>query len=233
VAYEERLDRVAELRERGAGPKQVARALGIRPAEAARLVREAAARAQSEQTEAALVGCWISPGWSAGLGIAGDHPDWPDDEGADSGTEGLVSVLLARRHRFDKVSVCGYLVDVYCLGVKNALGPRIADEAELTRFRWEFFSAYSRDPLEAPLELAGEIVFGAVAYAEGLGFAPHPDFAAARECLGSGLSPGVITFGKEGRPYYVAGPDDDSRRILGKLKRSCGQGNFEFLVTAG
>jgi hypothetical protein len=33
-------------------------------------------------------------------------------------------VLAARRHRHDKVSVCGYLADVYCLGVKTALGRR-------------------------------------------------------------------------------------------------------------
>jgi hypothetical protein len=38
-----------------------------------------------------------------------------------------VSVLVARRDRWDKVSVCGYLADVYCLGVKKVLGPDIKD----------------------------------------------------------------------------------------------------------
>ena len=37
---------------------------------------------------------------------------------------GLVTALVARAHRHDSVSVCVYLVDVYCLGVKNATGPR-------------------------------------------------------------------------------------------------------------
>jgi hypothetical protein len=233
MSTEEQLDRVAELRGRGAGPKQVARALGIRPGEAARLVREAAARARSENSDPAVVGCWISPGWSTGLGIAGENPGWPVGDQQGAGTEGLVSVLLARRHRFDRVSVAGYLVDAYCLGVKDALGPEITDEAKLGRFSAEFFSAYSREPLAAPLELARELVFGAVEYARGLGFSPHPDFAAARELLGSWSGPGVITFGNEGKPEYVAGPYDDPQPIIRKLERSCGRGNFHFTMPMG
>jgi hypothetical protein len=230
VSSDERLDRVAELRSRGAGPKQVARALGIRPAEAARLVRQAAVRAQNEDPEPELVGYWVSPGWSTGLGIAGEHPDWPMDTDEGSGTDGLVAVLLARRHRFDKVAVGGYLVDAYCLGVKNALGPDIRDEAELGGFSGKFFGSYPREPLAAPLELAHELVFGAVDYAAGLGFSPHPDFAAARGLLGAWHGPGVITFGKEGKPVYVAGPHDDPHPIIRTLERSCGRDNFDFIM---
>ena len=49
------------LRERGQTPKQIARALGIRPAEAGRLVGAAAVLAQAEAPEPAVAGCWISP----------------------------------------------------------------------------------------------------------------------------------------------------------------------------
>jgi hypothetical protein len=151
------LDQVRLLREKGQAPKQIARALGIRPAEATRLVRVAAAQAQA--TAPALVGCWISPTWSTGLGL-GDQHDWPVDENPAVGTDGLVSVLVARRHRFDKVAVCGYLADVYCLGVKNALGPEIMDDLGLRQFVQAFFGGYHDDPIEAPIELARELVFG-------------------------------------------------------------------------
>jgi hypothetical protein len=86
---------------------------------------------------------------------------------------------VAREHKYGKVSVCGYLADVYCLGVKNATGPRIMDELGLRAFIQDYFSAYDGDPIEAPIELAREVVFGSVEYARGLGFEPHPDFAAA------------------------------------------------------
>lgn len=146
------------------------------------------------------------------------------------GTDGLAAVLVARRHRYNKVSVCGYLADVYCLGVKNALGPDIMDETELLAFQRQYFSGYQDDPLEVPIELAREVVFGSVEYARGLGFEPHPDFVAAQAHLGSWTGPSVITFGKEGKPFYVSGPYDHPNPVIRTLRRTVGEGNFDFLT---
>src|SRR5438876_5426727 len=117
VQPDDRLERVRTLREKGRNPKEIARILDVRPAEASQLVRAAAALAQDDAPEPALVGCWVSPGWSTGLAI-GDHPGWPLDDDPDGGSQGLISVLVARRGgRYGKVAACGYLADVYCLGV--------------------------------------------------------------------------------------------------------------------
>ena len=221
----ERLDRIRVLRERGQTPKQIARALGIGPAEAGRLVRAAAILAEAEAPEPAVAGCWVSPAWSTGLTI-GDHPGWPLHEDPAAGTDGLVAVLVARKHRHGKVSVCGYLADVYCLGVKNALGPEIMDDLGLRGFVRDFFSGYHGDPLEAPIELAREVVLGS-------GFGPHPDFAAAEGHLGSWAGPGTITFGKDGKPLYISGPYDDPGPVIRTLERTVGRGNFEVLAVAG
>ncbi len=231
MLHDERLERVRQLREQGQTPKQIARALGMRPAEAARLVRAAAIAAQAEAPEPALVGCWINQTWSTGLTVR-DHPDWPLHEDPEAGTDGLAAVLVARRHRFGKVSVCGYLADVYCLGVKNALGPKIMDDLGLTRFVRDFFSSYHGDPLEVPVELAREVVFGSIEYARGLGFDPHPDFAAAEGHLGSWTGPSTITFGRDGKPVYVSGPYDDPRPIIRTLEHTVGRGNFDFVLIA-
>lgn len=229
---DERLERVHVLREQGQTPKQIARALGIKPTEAARLVRSAAILAHAQAPEPPLVGCWISPAWSTGLTF-GDHPDWPVHEDPAAGTDGLVAVLVARKHRHDKVSVCGYLADVYCLGVKNALGPEIMDELALPGFVREYFSGYHGDPLEAPIELARQVVFGSLEYARGLGFDPHPDFAAAEGHLGPWTPPSSITFGKDGKPLYISGPYDNPQPIIRTLQRAVGAGNFEFLAVTG
>jgi hypothetical protein len=231
VQTDERLDRVRLLRERGQTPKQVARVLGIRPAEAARLIRAAAVVARDEAPEPALVGCWISPTWSTGLTV-GDHPDWPVREDPAAGTDGLAAVLVARRHRYDKVSVCGYLADVYCLGVKNALGPEITDGPGLRGFINRFFSGYDGEPLDAPIELAREVVFGSVDYASRLGFDPHPDFLAAQAHLGSWTGPSTITFGRNGKPMYISGPHDNTLSVIRTLERTVGRGNFDFIATA-
>lgn len=232
VQPDERLERVRLLRERGQTPKQIARALGIRSAEANRLVRAAAILAQAEAPGPALAGCWISPSWSTGLTV-GDHRGWPVHEDPAAGGDGLAAVLVARRHRHGKVSVCGYLADVYCLGVKNALGPEIMDDLGLRGFVRDFFSGYDGDPLEVPIELAREVVFGSVEYARSLGFDPHPDFAAAEGHLGSWTGPSTITFGKDGKPLYISGPYDDPRPVIRTLERTAGRGNFEFLAVAG
>lgn len=232
VQPDERLESVRLLRERGQTPKQIARALGIRPGEAARLVRVAAAGAQAEAPGPALAGCWISPGWSTGLTVCG-HPDWLLHEDPAAGIDGLAAVLVARKHRHGKVSVCGYLADLYCLGVKNALGPEIVDDLGLQGFVRDFFSGYDGDPVEVPIELAREVVLGSAGYARSLGFDSHPDFAAAEGHLGPWTAPGAITFGKDGKPLYISGPYDDPRPVIRTLERTVGRGNFEYLVAAG
>ncbi|MCW2917843.1 MAG: hypothetical protein JWN52_5911 [Actinomycetia bacterium] len=229
VPTDKRVESVRLLREQGQSPKQIARTLGLRPAEAARLVRAAGAVARAEAPEPEVVGCWISPTWSTGLTFGG-HPDWPLHQDPESGTDGLASVLVAREHRYGKVSVCGYLVDVYCLGVKNAVGPRIMEEPALRKYTRDYFDGYRGDPIPAPIELAREVVFGSIEYARGLGFEPHPDFAAAQGHLGSWTGPSTIAFGKDGKPFYVSGPYDDPFPIIRTLERTLGRGNFDYLL---
>lgn len=73
-------------------------------------------------------------------------------------------------------------------------------------------------------------MWGAVAYARGLGFEPHPDLEQASGALGAWGPTGVVRFGHEGQPYFVQGVRDNATRILATLERSVGAGNFQFLV---
>jgi hypothetical protein len=96
------------------------------------------------------------------------------------------------------------------------------DDLGLRGFVRDFFCGYGGDPLEVPVELAREVVFGSVEYARSLGFDPHPDFAAAEGHLGSWTGPGTITFGKDGKPLYICGPCDDPRPVIRTLERTAG-----------
>ena len=106
--------------------------------------------------EAELIGCWTNAGWSDGLGVDPAR-GWTDDEPGTGG--GMVSVLVARRHGWDKMTVGGFLADVYCLGIKYVAGPDVLSERDLRRFRDYFFSDY-KSWQEVPLELAQTLVFG-------------------------------------------------------------------------
>jgi hypothetical protein len=198
------LAQVRLMRERGSSPKQIAKALGLRPAAVAPLVRQVAAAQQSHYVPAdrVLLGCWISPGWSAGLGL----------------------------ERASRVTACGFLVDVYCLGVKNAVGPVPMGSGAVEEFSGKFFSAFDDLPVSVPLELAQAVVHGGVAYARGLGFEPHPDFDAVVPYLGTPAGPSPIRFGRDGKPFYVSGPYDKPRAVVETLEATVGAGNYDYMV---
>lgn len=231
MSHEELIEAVRALREEGRSPKEIARALGVRPAVVAPLVRAVAAERAARVGDAPLVGCWVTARWSEGLGVKGNG-EWPRGTEGDDGASGLAGVVVAREHRAQTISACGYLVDTWCLGVKNALGPEVGDRRGLGRVLKMFRSAFGTTLLEAPLDLAQQLVLGAVDYARDLGLEPHRDFEATRGHLGEWDGVSAIRFGREGKPYFIQGPDDDPERVMRTLDRSVGSGNYHFLVEA-
>jgi hypothetical protein len=222
----ELVDEVRRMRADGAPPKAIARALGVRPAVIAPLVRQIAAEAPEVPIDRGeLVGCWISPAWSREL-IVERRDGWNDVDLGPDGPAGIALVLVARAGRADRVSVCGYLVDTFCLGVKNVIGPELMGKRQLASFARAYFMAFPGPGLRAPVELVQHLVHGAVAFAEGLGFAPHPDFAAARGHLGELNEPCAFTFGRQGRPLYVPGPYDDPFAVMRALEETVGSDGF-------
>jgi hypothetical protein len=229
MASQELMERVAVLRRDGRTPKEIARALGLKPAEVAPLIRAVGAAAPTREAE--LVGCWITDGWSEGLTVKG-HPEWPGVRAAGDGASGLANVIVAREHG-SSVSVCGYLVDVFCLGVKNCTGPKTMDRRKLPESVSVAFRVFGRPPVAAPLDLAQNVVFGAVDYARGLGFEPHPDFAKCARHLGDWDGSSDVTFGRDGTPMYMQGPYDDMFTVISTLRRTVGDGNFHYFGTIG
>jgi hypothetical protein len=231
--------RVQALRAAGSTPKQIARTLGIPRARAVSLIHggssprpdHTTARPQSStEPDKQLIGCWITRQWSNGLGIDQRPDDWIDDTDLPplAMGAGLASIAVAREHTDTEVSVCGYLVDTYCQGVKNAVRPNMLDRRDLADFLTDFFHAYPTDPLPAPLSLTQDLILGAVDYARILGFEPHSDFYLAKPHLGTWQPPSRIRFGLHGRPYFQQGPYDNPTRALRILNRSVGPGNYGF-----
>lgn len=213
------LEQVRSLRADGCSPKVIARILGMSKAEVVPLVRAVAREREAELTGVVPSACWVSRGWSVGLTVDTSR-GWPDPPLSAGERCGLVGVLVARRDggATGPASVCGYLIDPYCLGVKNALGPRPMSRHQLARFVDRFFEVFD-GVIEAPLDLARHLVWGSVAYAHGLGFEPHPDFLPAAghvEPLGDEEA-AAIGFGRDGKPFYVQGPYDDAEFVLSTL----------------
>jgi hypothetical protein len=226
MAEDELLKEVRRLRATGASPRDIARTLGVRPSVVAPLVRQAAAeRPVPVTSEAEVVGCWVSPGWSSELLVV-RREGWDDTDLGPDGPKGIALVLVARAERRNGVSVCGYLVDTFCLGVKNVIGPERMRRRDLPSFVRTYFMAFPASGVPAPIELAQHLVLGAVSYAETLGFSPHPEFERARCHVGQLNESCAISFGRSGHPLYVAGLDDDPVMVINTLNAKLGAGGF-------
>jgi hypothetical protein len=147
---------------------------------------------------------------------------------------GFAQVLVARQGRASRVTVAGVLVDVYCLGVKNVIEPHTMGEGSLQAHRRTYYQAFEEPALPIGIEQAQAIVYGAVAYARGLGFEPAPGFTEAADVLGepAGELP-KIGFGRDGLPFYFNGPRDDARAVLATLERTQGAGNYHYVLASG
>ncbi len=216
----------------------------MKPAEVAPLIRQvagarrpaAAERPLPEPDQREVLGCWINPGWSAGLGLeaaprwAACDPEGSTDDAGESYAGGLAGVMVARADRSSRVTVCGWLVDVFCLGVKDAVGPRTMSSSNLFDFSRRFFSAFDDTGRTVPLELAQQVVHGAIAYAASFGFTPHPDFTDTAAYLGPAPPEVPIRFGRDGTPFYISGPRDNPRQVIAALEATAGAGNYHYIA---
>lgn len=148
---------------------------------------------------------------------------------------GLIEILVARRSPLGQISCGAFLVDLGCLGVKNAFGRVFGSETDYRRgLRDEFMEMRPR--VHGDLNLAAKIVREAIAYARDLGFEPHRDYRQASIIL-SGADPdacptSIPLGGEDGRPLYVAGPYDRPQVIVAKLTKRLGPDGFNFLIPA-
>ncbi|WP_194893830.1 helix-turn-helix domain-containing protein [Catenulispora pinisilvae] len=221
-------EKARSLRQDGMAPKAIARALGLSVADVVAALNDAVPTGGGDEPQ-----CWVSAGWSFGLGLDG-APDWVgyDRPSADAERGGLVAVLVARhREHASKALVVGFLLDVWCLGIKDAHPGEAMSHTELAEFRQLYFNTFE-SYLQVPAALARDLVFGSVAYARGLGFEPHEDFEAAADVLGLSQDESPIRFGRDGQPFYMDGPYDDPGFVLRTLKRTVGDGNFGYVVEA-
>jgi hypothetical protein len=145
---------------------------------------------------------------------------------------GLVQILLARQQPDGDICFGVYLVDKYCLGLKNTFANAGFSH---TRYQNEIRSKIFREqkPVKCPIELAHQMIYASIEYAEQFGFEPEKDFALSQYLLaprGELEEPYQLTFGRNGKPFFIAGPRDNAARILKQLEKTAGPGNFDYLM---
>lgn len=228
----EQQQEILDLRARKLTPKQIARKLGLKVSEVngflqARAQETALVRAASGELDP-IAKCFVNTVCAKSL-LEGKGNQPQEDEGV--GGLGLVSV--ARSPGANRFEVCNYLVDYWCLGVKDILGPRKLGSSKYPQFIQNSYSRFPDGYQEITLEQAQAIVLGGVDYAAKLGFSPHKDFEQSRPLLGEWSGQPQLEFGRNGKPFYISGPYDSEMRIIETLRRNVGEGNFDYIAQPG
>src|SRR5260370_27895552 len=143
-------------------------------------------------------------------------------------------VLLSRQLPNGAIALAMFLVDRYCLGVKDALADitgRFTYESDyLGKMRGQF-QVRKLDP-----RAARKLIEGAVDYARQFGFPPHVDYHVARHLFGDldgGACAEEFEFGKDGKPIFIAGPHDTPercRQIMSMLEHRYGPDGYHYLI---
>ena len=155
-------------------------------------------------------------------------PNWEKNE------LGLIQILVPRQQPDGNICFGFYLIDNYCLGLKNTLGKvNIAPEV----YRTDVLPTLYRGevPEKCSPELAHQMIYQAIDYAAQFGFEPERDFVLTQNVLvpqGELAEPYQLTFGKNGKPFFISGPHDNVGRILRQLDKTAGPGNYDFLAMA-
>lgn len=145
--------------------------------------------------------------------------------------KGLAHILLSRKQSNTEFIIGVFLVDIFCLGLKNTFcnaNVPLEEYEKLKLSMAEESSLITCDPV-----LANRIVYGAIEYARKLGFEPQKDFRLSRFTLGEPSDADIpynIEFGKDGKPLYIAGPNDNAGRVIERLSKTVGDGNFHYLL---
>jgi|SRR5579859_7659559 len=158
-----------------------------------------------------IIECWISADWQNG--------------------SGLVQILLARQQPNGRICCGSYLVDKFCLGLKDTFAkPNLS----VDRYKEHYDKMTNRQTLmQCSIELAHQMVYEAIDYAAQFGFKPQRDWAQSQYTLdprGELEEPYKLTFGKNGKPFFISGPFDDVKKVIKQLEATAGPGNFDVLI---
>ncbi|TBO36471.1 hypothetical protein [Pedobacter kyonggii] len=141
---------------------------------------------------------------------------------------GIASALVSRKHTNGNVTLGFYLIDLKCLGIKDAF------------FRFnvavdEMFDLVDQmNGVEIEYEKIHNIIYGAEAFANDCGFKPHKDWTIVQFILAEdddSIPLIEIEFGEGGVPAFFVGPYDNPAKvnqILATLDKNVGAGNYLF-----
>lgn len=159
-----------------------------------------------------LYECWINKGWQEG---------------------NMAHVVVTRQHITGNLTLGMYMVDLNCLGIKDAHHLFNIFGHEYKKIIEDMKKQVGL--IQVPYPLVHNIIYAALEFAEDSGFKPHQDFSVARFILeedNDDIELMDIECGQNGKPTYFRGPNDSdafANRVLKTLESNVGKGNYFYV----
>jgi hypothetical protein len=146
---------------------------------------------------------------------------------------GTAQIIVMRQHVNNNVTVGCYLVDTLCIGMKESYYFFNIPEDNFLEVIEENNSEFSIQLESCSYELAHNIIYGSVEFAEEYGISPDRDFKVTQMILEEDderVPLMDIDFGKDGEPLLVADSNDPrTDYYLKQLSKYAGEGNYDFI----
>ncbi|WP_339135018.1 MAG: hypothetical protein WGN25_16850 [Candidatus Electrothrix sp. GW3-4] len=146
---------------------------------------------------------------------------------------GIGSVMITRKANNGDILAGVFLIDVYCLGIKDCF-VRVFNEENYPSFLEKVNMQGKLKKIHPTC--ARKLIEKAGEYAANLGFSPHKDYREAKKIFGdieSAACPRSFEFGKNGKPFYMAGPYDKPsfvKNVVNKLAKKCGPDEYHYVA---
>ncbi len=145
--------------------------------------------------------------------------------------EGMGHVIVTREHTGGRVSLAAFLIDRWCIGVKNCFFKLRLDDYELDDVLER--AGQATDLEEVSYDEAHNMVWGAVAFAEEAGIKPCKEFALAQYFLEDDTDDIPLVeydYGKDGKHFLVANNNLELTKYLPLLKKNLNESEYSFMV---
>ena len=154
-------------------------------------------------------------------------------------TSGMATIIVTRLHSNHNITFGLFLVDLYCLGVKDTFWKFNDHPIDFQDFLENRLGSntFGLQFQETDYILVHNIIYGAIEFADDFGFKPHADFELTRFILEEDdeqIDLIDLEFGHNGKPLFISNPDNpvESRRVMAHLEKFPGLGNFKFIAEA-
>ena len=144
---------------------------------------------------------------------------------------GMANILVVRNHTNGNKTVGLFLVDTFCLGLKDTYYMFNIPDSELREILDKFRTEGGNEAqlIKADYTLVHNIIYGAIDFAAEYGFKPFKDFNLTRYILeedDENVELIGIEFGQEGKPAIFVGKEKHPANIIAQLDKTAGEGNY-------